>query len=180
MEIVKDSIDGLVTIHPSVFNDERGYFLESFNEKDFKSFVCDTNFVQDNESMSMKNVLRGLHFQNPPHVQGKLIRVIQGSVLDVIVDLRKNSKTFGQHKKIVLSSSEKIQFWIPPGFAHGFYTLEDQTIFAYKCTEYYHPDSEVCILWNDEILNIDWGVSAPIVSKKDLNGISFRDFDSPF
>lgn len=180
MEIVKDSIDGLVTIHPSVFKDERGYFFESFNKIDFRNFVCDTNFVQDNESMSMKNVLRGLHFQKPPHMQGKLVRIIKGAVLDVVVDLRKASKSYGQYKKIILTASDKIQFWIPPGFAHGFYTLEDETIFAYKCTEYYNPESEVCILWNDELLNINWGVNEPFVSKKDSNGISFRGFSSPF
>ncbi len=139
MQIIKDAIEGLTTIHPSVFSDERGYFLESFNENDFNQFVFEIKFVQDNESRSMKNVLRGLHFQKPPHAQGKLVRVIKGSVLDVVVDLRKNSKTYGQHKKIVLSEKEKNQFYIPAGFAHGFCSLEDDTIFSYKCTEYYHP-----------------------------------------
>jgi dTDP-4-dehydrorhamnose 3,5-epimerase len=180
MQIIKDAIEGLITIHPSVFSDERGYFLESFNENDFNQFVFEIKFVQDNESRSMKNVLRGLHFQNPPHAQGKLVRVIKGSVLDVVVDLRKNSKTYGQHKKIVLSEKEKNQFYIPPGFAHGFCSLEDETIFSYKCTEYYHPEAESCILWNDESLNIDWEVNDPILSKKDMNGISFNDFISPF
>ena len=180
MQIIKDAIEGLITIHPSVFSDERGYFLESFNENDFNQFVFEIKFVQDNESRSMKNVLRGLHFQNPPHAQGKLVRVIKGSVLDVVVDLRKNSKTYGQHKKIILSEKEKNQFYIPPGFAHGFCSLEDETIFSYKCTEYYHPEAESCILWNDESLNIDWEVNDPILSKKDMNGISFNDFISPF
>ena len=180
MQIIKDAIEGLITIHPSVFSDERGYFLESFNENDFNQFVFEIKFVQDNESRSMKNVLRGLHFQNPPHAQGKLVRVIKGSVLDVVVDLRKNSKTYGQHKKIILSEKEKNQFYIPPGFAHGFCSLEDETIFSYKCTEYYHPEAESCILWNDESLNIDWEVNDPILSKKDMNGISFNDFMSPF
>jgi dTDP-4-dehydrorhamnose 3,5-epimerase len=180
MQIIKDAIEGLITIHPSVFSDERGYFLESFNENDFNQFVFEIKFVQDNESRSMKNVLRGLHFQKPPHAQGKLVRVIKGSVLDVVVDLRKNSKTYGQHKKIILSEKEKNQFYIPPGFAHGFCSLEDETIFSYKCTEYYHPEAESCILWNDESLNIDWEVNDPILSKKDMNGISFNDFISPF
>jgi len=180
MQIIKDAIEGLITIHPSVFSDERGYFLESFNENDFNQFVFEIKFVQDNESRSMKNVLRGLHFQKPPHAQGKLVRVIKGSVLDVVVDLRKNSKTYGQHKKIILSEKEKNQFYIPPGFAHGFCSLEDETIFSYKCTEYYHPEAESCILWNDESLNIDWEVKHPILSKKDLNGIAFKDFISPF
>ncbi len=180
MQIIKDAIEGLITIHPSVFSDERGYFLESFNENDFNQFVFEIKFVQDNESRSMKNVLRGLHFQKPPHAQGKLVRVIKGSVLDVVVDLRKNSKTYGQHKKIVLSEKEKNQFYIPAGFAHGFCSLEDETIFSYKCTEYYHPEAESCILWNDKSLNIDWAVNDPILSKKDMNGISFNDFISPF
>jgi dTDP-4-dehydrorhamnose 3,5-epimerase len=180
MQIIKDAIEGLITIHPSVFSDERGYFLESFNENDFNQFVFEIKFVQDNESRSMKNVLRGLHFQKPPHAQGKLVRVIKGSVLDVVVDLRKNLKTYGQHKKIILSEKEKNQFYIPPGFAHGFCSLEDETIFSYKCTEYYHPEAESCILWNDESLNIDWEVKHPILSKKDLNGIAFKDFISPF
>ena len=180
MQIIKDAIEGLITIHPSVFSDERGYFLESFNENDFNQFVFEIKFVQDNESRSMKNVLRGLHFQKPPHAQGKLVRVIKGSVLDVVVDLRKNSKTYGQHKKIILSEKEKNQFYVPPGFAHGFCSLEDDTIFSYKCTEYYHPEAESCILWNDESLNIDWEVNDPILSKKDMNGISFNDFISPF
>ena len=180
MQIIKDAIEGLITIHPSVFSDERGYFLESFNENDFNQFVFEIKFVQDNESMSMKNVLRGLHFQKPPHAQGKLVRVIKGSVLDVVVDLRKNSKTYGQHKKIILSELKKNQFYIPPGFAHGFCALENDTIFSYKCTEYYHPEAESCILWNDKSLNIDWEVNDPILSKKDMNGISFNDFISPF
>lgn len=180
MQIIKDTIEGLITIHPSVFSDERGYFLESFNENDFNQFVFEIKFVQDNESMSMKNVLRGLHFQKPPHAQGKLVRVIKGSVLDVVVDLRKNSKTYGQHKKIILSELQKNQFYVPPGFAHGFCSLENDTIFSYKCTEYYHPEAESCILWNDKSLNIDWEVNDPILSKKDMNGISFNDFISPF
>jgi dTDP-4-dehydrorhamnose 3,5-epimerase len=180
MQITKDAMDGLITIHPSVFSDERGYFLESFNESSLKEVIGEVDFVQDNESLSVKNVLRGLHFQKPPHAQGKLVRVIKGSVLDVVVDLRKNSKTYGQHKKIILSEKEKNQFYIPPGFAHGFCALEDNTIFSYKCTEYYHPEAEICLLWNDKTIGIDWEVNDPILSKKDLNGISFKDFISPF
>ena len=180
MKIIKYTIQGLVSIHPSVYGDKRGYFLESFNEKNFHESIVQLKFVQDNESLSMKNVLRGLHFQNPPYAQGKLVRVIKVSVLDVVVDLRKNSKTYGQNKKTILSEKEKNQLWVPPGFAHGFCSLEDETIFSYKCTEYYKPEAEVCILWDDESLGIDWGVKEPIISQKDLKGISFNDFLSPF
>lgn len=151
MNIEHTFIDGLLVIRPNVFADSRGYFLESYNKKTLET-VLDVNFVQDNESASQKGVLRGLHFQNPPYAQGKLVRVIKGRVLDVVVDLRKGSKTFGQHYKQVLSGEHKEQLYIPEGFAHGFLVLEDHTIFSYKCTDYYNRDAEGSLLWSDNTL----------------------------
>jgi dTDP-4-dehydrorhamnose 3,5-epimerase len=175
MKIQKTSIEGLVIIHPDVFPDERGYFYESFQKEKFRALGIDADFVQDNESMSSKNVLRGLHFQLPPFAQGKLVRVVRGSAKDVAVDLRKNSKTYGIWDSAVLSAGNKLMMWIPEGFAHGFITLEDNTIFQYKCTNYYDKDSERSIIWNDPDLNIDWGIDEPIVSEKDLKGMNFKD-----
>ncbi len=177
----KCDISDLLILEPKIFGDSRGYFLESFNQKLFNE-ACENEiiFVQDNESQSSKNVLRGLHMQAPPFSQGKLVRVIKGSVLDVAVDLRKNSKTYGHHFEIELSEKNKKQLWIPPGFAHGFETLEDDTIFAYKCTNYYDPESELTILWNDEDLKINWRTQNPILSLKDQKGKSFLDFESPY
>ncbi len=180
MEITKCHIQGLLTIEPTVFGDNRGYFFESFNKDKFDAEVPNISFVQDNQSMSHKGVLRGLHFQIPPFEQGKLVRVIQGSVLDVAVDIRKGSPTYGQHKSILLSGENNLQFWIPPGFAHGFLTLEDNTIFSYKCTGPYSKESERSILWNDKDLNIDWNISSPIVSEKDQIAETFKQFKSPF
>lgn len=180
MEIIKCHIQGLLTIEPTVFGDNRGYFFESFNKDKFDAEVPNISFVQDNQSMSHKGVLRGLHFQIPPFEQGKLVRVIQGSVLDVAVDIRKGSPTYGQHKSILLSGENNLQFWIPPGFAHGFLTLEDNTIFSYKCTGPYSKESERSILWNDKDLNIDWNISSPIVSEKDQIAETFKQFKSPF
>jgi dTDP-4-dehydrorhamnose 3,5-epimerase len=180
MEIKRGEIEGLVEIQPKVFGDERGFFLESFNLSKYKEFVGDYNFVQDNQSMSAKGVLRGLHFQAPPFDQGKLVQVIKGSVLDVALDIRKNSPTYGKHFKVILSEKDKNQFWVPPGFAHGFCSLEDNTIFSYKCTNYYSPSHEMSILWNDPTLNIDWQIVNPIISEKDKNGTLFTNFDSPF
>ena len=180
MEITKCHIQGLLTIEPTVFGDNRGYFFESFNKDKFDTEVPNLSFVQDNQSMSHKGVLRGLHFQRPPFEQGKLVRVIKGSVLDVAVDIRKGSRTYGQHKSILLSGENNLQFWIPPGFAHGFLTLEDNTIFSYKCTGLYSKESEGSILWNDEDLNIDWNISSPIVSEKDQIAETFKQFKSPF
>ena len=179
MKIEKIFIKDLLLISPTVFIDERGYFLESYNKKHLESML-EVDFVQDNESMSQKNVLRGLHFQKPPYTQGKLIRVITGSVLDVVVDLRKKSKTYGQHYKGILSDKNKKQLYIPPGFAHGFLVLEDKTIFSYKCTNYYKKDSEGAILWNDKTLNINWNIEHPIISEKDKNAEIFANFTSPF
>ncbi len=180
MEITKCHIQGLLTIEPTVFGDNRGYFFESFNKDKFDAEVPNISFVQDNQSMSHKGVLRGLHFQPPPFEQGKLVRVIQGSVLDVAVDIRKGSPTYGQHKSILLSGENNLQFWIPSGFAHGFLTLEDNTIFSYKCTGRYSKESEGSVLWNDKDLNIDWNISSPIVSEKDQIAETFKQFKSPF
>ncbi len=181
MEIVETGIKDLVIIKPRVFEDDRGYFFESYNKIHFLEKGIDVNFVQDNESMSMKNVLRGLHFQKPPFTQGKLVRVMRGSVLDVAVDLRKNSPTYGKWASIVLSDKNKWMYWVPAGFAHGFLTLEDYTVFFYKCTNVYNKDSEASLLWKDSHLSIDWGRDInPILSDKDKIAPRFEDFDSPF
>lgn len=173
-------IEGLVIIHPKVFHDPRGYFFESYNKKALEAILGNTEFVQDNQSFSSKYVLRGLHFQHPPFAQGKLVRVVRGAVLDVAVDIRKNSPTYGQYFSIELSERNQKMFYIPPGFAHGFLTLEDNTVFLYKCTHYYDKNSEDCIIWNDPDLNIQWNVMNPIVSDKDKSGKFFRDLVSPF
>lgn len=180
MKIEKTFIEGLLIIHPSVFGDHRGYFMESFRKDKFEEQGVAANFVQDNQSMSKKNILRGLHFQKPPFAQGKLVQVIKGAVLDVAVDIRKDSPTYGKHYTIELSEENKTMFWIPPGFAHGFLTLHDDTIFAYKCTEYYNPESEGGVLWNSDSLNINWGINDPILSQKDIDATDFKDFKSPF
>ena len=174
-------IDGLMVLHPRRFSDSRGYFFETFNALKYAELLGDdVKFVQDNVSVSKKNVLRGLHFQSPPAAQGKLVSVLQGKVIDVAVDLRKNSKTYGQHAAIELSADNGLQFWIPAGFAHGFAALEENTIFSYKCTELYSPQNEATIMWNDPELNIDWGLENPIVSEKDGLGLDFTTFASPF
>lgn len=180
MEIEEKEIKGLVEIFPKVFGDQRGFFLETYNESRYDGVLKNVQFVQDNFSSSNKGVLRGLHFQKPPYSQGKLVQVITGSALDVAVDLRKNSETYGQHVKVLLSAEKRNQFWIPEGFAHGFLALEDNTIFSYKCTNYYNPQSEVTILWNDRNLQVDWQIDNPIISPKDKEGMLFKDFDTPF
>ena len=180
MEIIKTSIQDLVVIKPRVFEDDRGYFFESYNHGNFSKEGLDLRFVQDNESKSQKGVLRGLHFQKPPFAQGKLVRVIRGAVLDVAVDLRKGSPTYGKWESVELTADNKEMYWVPPGFAHGFVTLEEDTIFAYKCTNVYDKDSEGSIQWNDADLNIDWGVENPILSDKDKVGPAFKHFLSPF
>lgn len=180
IEIVKTKIRDLYIIKPQVFEDERGYFFESYNKETFLQNGMDQNFAQDNESRSMKGVLRGLHFQKPPHAQGKLVRVVRGAVMDVAVDLRKSSPTYGKWDSVELTGKNKWMYWIPPGFAHGFVTLEDNTVFSYKCTSVYHKASEVCIRWDDPTLNIDWKISHPTLSGKDMDGIPFQDFNSPF
>lgn len=181
MEIQHFEIEGLILIKPKVFVDERGYFLESFNRKTFyEATGLDLDFVQDNESQSNKNVIRGLHFQLPPYEQGKLVRVVRGKVIDVAVDLRKASPTYGKYQSVILSEKNKHQFYIPPGFAHGFSVLEDHTIFSYKCTQFYNRESEVVMQWNDKDLNIDWGIQEPILSQKDFSGnLNFRQFNPP-
>jgi len=180
MEIVKTKIPDLYIIKPRVFEDNRGYFFESYNKNTFLQSGIDQNFVQDNESKSSKGVLRGLHFQKTPFAQGKLVRVMQGAVLDVAVDLRKASPTYGEWVAVELNHDNKWMYWIPPGFAHGFVTLEDSTVFFYKCTNVYNKESEGSILWNDPDLNIDWKVTNPILSEKDINSPLFKDFISPF
>jgi dTDP-4-dehydrorhamnose 3,5-epimerase len=180
MEIGHTFIEGLLVLRPKVFRDTRGYFFESYNEALLQKAGHSLHFVQDNQSLSQKGVLRGLHFQNPPHAQGKLVRVITGRVLDVAVDIRKGSPTYGQHFAIELSGENCTQLYIPPGFAHGFLTLEDHTIFTYKCTAYYHKAAEDCISWNDPALNINWNIADPVVSEKDSMGKSFRTFKSLF
>jgi len=177
------TIDGLIVLDPRVFSDERGAFFESFNQAVFDKYTTRVQpfaFTQDNESVSHKNVLRGLHFQVPPMAQGKLVRVVKGAVLDVAVDLRKASKTYGQHFAIELSGTNKKQLWIPPGFAHGFLSLEDETIFSYKCTNYYSPEHERTLAWNDPQLNIAWKIDNPLISAKDNESMDFLTFDSPF
>ncbi|MBE0647328.1 MAG: dTDP-4-dehydrorhamnose 3,5-epimerase [Bacteroidales bacterium] len=180
MEIIKTPLEGLLIIKPDVFEDERGYFFESFNQAKFLSHGIDVTFVQDNESKSKRGVLRGLHFQNPPFAQGKLVRVMRGSVLDVAVDIRKESPTYGKWSSIVLSGQNKWMYWVPAGFAHGFLTLEDDTIFFYKCTNIYNKESEGAIRWNDPDLNVDWGISDPVISPKDEVAPLFADFRSNF
>ena len=172
MEIERTPLEGLLVLRPKVFRDERGWFLETFNAQAFKQATgLDPRFVQDNESESQAGVLRGLHFQAAPHGQGKLVRVVRGAVLDVCLDIRPGSATFGQHYKLELTGDEKNMLWIPEGFAHGFSTLENGTIFSYKCTDYYHPPSERTLLWNDPALGIDWGIADPVLSAKDKAGV---------
>lgn len=181
MIVSSTGIEGLLLIEPTVHRDRRGYFFEPFNARKFQEATdLHPDFVQDNESMSDKGILRGLHFQVPPAAQGKLVRVTRGAVLDLVVDLRVGSPTFGRHLSVVLSEANKLQLWIPPGFAHGFLTLENHTIFSYKCTEYYTPACERVIAYNDPHLGIDWGVDDPIVSEKDAAGTPFAAFESPF
>ena len=180
MDFEKNAISGLCVITPRVFEDPRGYFFESYSKKSFVEVGITDDFVQSNQSLSQKGVLRGLHFQTPPHAQSKLVRVIQGAVLDVAVDVLKNSPTYWQHFSILLSAQNKKMFYVPVGFAHGFLTLEDNTIFSYKCGNYYNRVSEQGILWNDSTLNIDWGIKNPLLSEKDLVNTTFLDFDSPF
>lgn len=167
MQVIPTDFEGLFIVQPKCFEDARGYFFESYNENEFKKSGLNLNFVQDNQSLSQKGVLRGMHFQNPPHAQGKLVRVIKGAVLDVVIDIRKKSTTFGKSFAIELNEQNKTMLYIPEGFAHGFLTLEDNTIFFYKCTNFYNKASEDCILWNDPALNINWGISNPLVSEKD-------------
>ena len=180
MKIIKTEIEGLLIIKPRVFEDERGYFFESWSKDAFENAGLDINFVQDNQSLSSKGVVRGLHFQNPPFAQGKLVQVLKGSVLDVAVDIRENSASYGKHVSVLLSGENKTMFWIPPGFAHGFSTLEDNTMFSYKCSGIYNKESEGSLMWNDTDLNIDWQIKNPIISEKDQNSELFTNFKTQF
>ena len=178
MEIEKTNIEGCFVLKPDVFNDQRGYFFESFNKELFeKNTGISVNFIQDNESKSSRGVLRGLHFQEGEHAQAKLVRVIKGSVLDVCVDIRKTSKTFGQYFSIILDGKKKKQLFIPKGLAHGFLVLEDDTIFSYKCDNYYNKPSEAGIVYNDKALNINWGMpdNELILSEKDKKLPTFEN-----
>lgn len=182
MNFIETPIKGLIIIEPKIWKDDRGYFYESYNEKLFKEAGIDTSFVQDNQSYSQKGTLRGLHAQANPFAQGKLVRAIQGKVLDVAVDIRKGSPTYGQYFSVELSGENFKMFWVPPGFLHGFITLEDNTIFSYKVTGLYDKASELGVLWNDPDLNIDWKFDTrqAILSEKDKQLISFKEFNSPF
>ncbi len=182
MEIIKCDLEGVVIIEPRLFNDDRGYFYESFSEREFTEKVCKTTFVQDNQSKSSYGVLRGLHFQKAPHAQSKLVRVIKGKVLDVAVDIRTGSPTYGKHVAVELTEENHRQLFIPRGFAHGFVVLSEEVIFQYKCDNFYSKESEGAIIWNDVDLGIDWGIdeSEAILSDKDKINTSFKDFVSPF
>lgn len=179
MEVIKTDIEGVVIIEPRIFRDDRGYFFESFSQREFQEKVCNTVFVQDNESKSSYGVLRGLHFQKPPYAQSKLVRVIKGAVLDVAVDIRKGSPTFGQHVAVELTEDNHCQFFIPRGFAHGFSVLTDEVIFQYKCDNFYAPQSEGALAWDDPDLGIDWRLPAEkvILSEKDRHHSRLKDAD---
>jgi len=180
MEVIETNLKGVLVLKPKVFNDARGYFFESYNRNLFLQAGLDLNFVQDNQSLSQKGVLRGLHFQNNPHAQGKLVRVITGAVYDVAVDIRKSSPTYGQWFGMELNEENKWMMYIPEGFAHGFATLRDNTIFSYKCTNFYNKASEDCLLWNDPQIGINWNLENPLLSEKDLQGKLIKDFVSLF
>ena len=182
MEVIKTNIEGVVIIEPRIFKDDRGYFFESFSQREFEEKVCKTTFVQDNESKSSYGVLRGLHFQKPPFAQSKLVRVIKGAVLDVAVDIRKGSPTFGQYVSVELTGENHRQFFIPRGFAHGFSVLSEEVIFQYKCDNFYSPQSEGAIAWNDSDLNIDWRIPVEevVLSEKDSKHPKLKDWQSVF
>ena len=183
MNIIKTNIEGVLIVEPKIFGDARGYFFESFNAKVFKEQTgIDVIFVQDNESKSCYGVVRGLHFQKPPYAQAKLVRVVEGRVLDVAVDIREGSPTYGKHTAVELSAENKRQFFIPKGFAHGFAVLSETAVFQYKCDEYYHPESEGAIAWDDPTLAIDWMIfkDQALLSEKDRHHPLFKDFVTPF
>lgn len=182
MEFIKTDIEGVFIIEPKIFGDSRGYFFESFNQNEFDENIGEIAFIQDNESRSSYGVLRGLHFQKPPFNQAKLVRCISGEVLDVVVDLRKNSKTFGKHVSVIISSENKKQFFVPRGFAHGFVVLSKEAIFAYKVDNSYAPTHDSGIAWNDSDINIDWKIpfNDILLSEKDKIQPFFKDLKSPF
>ena len=182
MEVIQTAIDGVVIIEPKVLKDQRGYFFESFSQREFEAKVRKINFVQDNESMSSYGVMRGLHFQRPPYTQSKLVRCVKGKVLDVAVDIRKGSPTYGQHVAVELSEDNHRQFFVPRGFAHGFAVLSDTAVFQYKCDNFYAPQADGGISIKDESLGIDWKIPTDmaILSEKDTLHSCLKDFDSPF
>ncbi len=182
MEVTKTNIEGVYIIEPKVFKDQRGYFFESYNQLSLSEFGISYTFVQDNQSKSSYGVIRGLHFQKPPHAQTKLLRVVQGRIIDVAVDIRKGSPTYGKHVAVELNEDNFKQLLIPAGFAHGFSVLSDTAIVQYKCTDYYHPETEGGILFNDKDLDINWDIplDESVISEKDLKHPSFADFNSPF
>ena len=181
MEVIETEIEGIKIIRPNIFRDNRGYFFESYSQRKFEEEVCKTVFVQDNESCSQYGVLRGLHFQKPPFAQAKLVSVIKGKILDIAVDIRKDSSTFGKHVAVELSNENKLQIFIPQGFAHGFIVLSKEAIFQYKCDNYYFPSHAEGIKWDDEQLNINWRLPVEdiILSEKDKINPSFRQLFIP-
>lgn len=182
MNIIQTSIPGVVIIEPRLFKDDRGYFFESFSEREFNTQVREVKFVQDNESMSSYGVMRGLHFQRPPYAQSKLVRCVKGAVLDVAVDIRKGSPTYGQHVAVELTEENHRQFFVPRGFAHGFAVLSETAIFQYKCDNFYHPEADGGISILDNSLGIDWRIPTDhaILSEKDTKHPLLKNFDSPF
>lgn len=182
MNVIKTDIEGVVVIEPRVFDDARGYFFESYSKRRFDEVVRPIEFVQDNESMSTRGVIRGLHFQRPPFSQSKLVRCVRGAVLDVVVDIRRGSPTYGRHIAVELTGENRHQLFVPRGFAHGFAVLSDEAVFQYKCDNYYHPESEGGISIADRSLGIDWRIdpAEAILSEKDLRNPMFSDFESPF
>ena len=182
MEVIQTKLNGVVIIEPHMFPDARGYFFESFSQREFDEKIAPVRFVQDNESMSSYGVMRGLHFQSPPHTQSKLVRCVKGAVLDVAVDIRKGSPTYGQHVAVELTEENHRQFFIPKGFAHGFAVLSETAIFQYKCDEFYHPESDGGISILDDSLGIDWRIpkDKALLSEKDTKHSLLKDFDTPF
>lgn len=182
MNVIKTDIEGVVVIEPRVFDDARGYFFESYSKRRFDEVVRPIEFVQDNESMSTRGVIRGLHFQRPPFSQSKLVRCVRGAVLDVVIDIRRGSPTYGRHIAVELTGENRRQLFVPRGFAHGFAVLSDEAVFQYKCDNYYHPESEGGISIADHSLGIDWRIdpAEAILSEKDLRNPMFSDFESPF
>ena len=182
MEVIKTAIEGVYIIEPKVFGDARGYFFESFSEREFKEKVGDVHFVQDNESMSKYGVMRGLHFQRPPYAQSKLVRCIKGAVLDVAVDIRKGSPTFGKYVAVELTEDNHRQFFVPRGFAHGFAVLSEEAVFQYKCDNFYNKESEGSVAWNDQELAIDWRIPVEkvLLSEKDKLSKSIAEADFLF
>lgn len=182
MEVIRTAIDGVVIIEPRIFRDARGYFFESFSQREFDEKVRPVRFVQDNESMSSYGVMRGLHFQRPPYTQSKLVRVVKGAVLDVAVDIRKGSPTYGQHVAVELTEENHRQFFVPRGFAHGFAVLSQTAVFQYKCDNFYAPEADGGISILDDTLGIDWRipVQQALLSEKDIRHACLKDFDSPF